>query len=182
MRIAIISDVHANLPALEAVLAHAQKKGCSEFWNLGDNVGYGPFPEQTVQRLQDLPGESILGNYDRKVLAFPDKKGRWKKSKHSQKYLAFGWAYRKLSKSSRKYLAALASEVEVEIKGQRFLLTHGSPFSDEEPILPSTPPRRLREIGKQSAAPVILCGHTHIPFVFEMEKWSFINPGSVGRP
>jgi putative phosphoesterase len=182
VQVAVISDIHANLPALNTVIEHALQQGCDEFWNLGDTVGYGPFPEETVQVVRRLNGYSIRGNYDRKVLAYPKKKDAWRKKKQPLKFIAFGWAYKHLSKESRKYLKNLPTGVHTREDPFEILLTHGSPASDEELILPSTPGDRLREIGDSAGAQIILCGHSHIPFDFRYENWRFINPGSVGRP
>ena len=113
MKIALIGDVHANLPALEAVLAHAHQQGVEAIWNLGDFLGYGAFPDEVVVRLRAEGALSIIGNYDLKVLKFPKRKEKWDKSKHPQKYLAFQWAYEHLSKESRKYLRSLPEEIQI---------------------------------------------------------------------
>jgi putative phosphoesterase len=183
VRVALIGDVHANLPALEAVLAHAQEQGVEAIWNVGDFVGYGAFPNQVVKRLRKRDDVvSIIGNYDRKVLRFKKKKKKWRKKKHPHKYLAFKWAYRQLSKKSRKYLRFLSREVRMKVRGRRILLTHGSPQSDEEPLTPHTPEERLRELAGIAKADVIICGHSHQPFAREVDGVWFINTGSVGRP
>lgn len=182
MRVALIGDVHANLPALEAVLAHAHGQGVEAIWNVGDFVGYGAFPDEVVQRLRKEDALSIVGNYDLKVLQFKQKKKKWRKKKQPDKYLAFEWAYENLSKKSRKYLRFLSQEIRMKVKGKRILLTHGSPASDEEPLTPDTPEERLRELAHAAKADVIICGHSHQPFVRELDGVWFINTGSVGRP
>ena len=73
MRIALLGDVHANLPALDAVLADAKKRGVDQIWNIGDFVGYGAYPDEVVKRLRNEGAISIIGNYDLKVLKFPKK-------------------------------------------------------------------------------------------------------------
>jgi putative phosphoesterase len=178
----LISDIHASLPALERVLAHARAESCTAFWNLGDLVGYGAFPDETVRLVRKLPGISILGNYDEKVLTFPRKRVRWRKTKQPIKFKAFEWAYENLSKKSRKFLKKRGREARVQEGVQSLWLTHGSPASIEEAILPDTPPVRLRELGAMAGAGIVLCGHSHIPFAFEFEGRWFLNPGSVGRP
>src|SRR5664279_2991240 len=102
MRIALIGDVHANLPALEAVLRHALQNGAQTVWNVGDFVGYGPFPDQVVRRIQSEGIPSIIGNYDQKVLHF---RHSGVKTSDPQKMLAFAWAERQLSPPSRIYLS-----------------------------------------------------------------------------
>ena len=68
-QIALLGDVHANLPALEAVISHAASLGVEQFWNIGDFVGYGPYPDQVVERMRTKKFVNIAGNYDLKVLS-----------------------------------------------------------------------------------------------------------------
>jgi len=182
MKVALIGDVHANLPALEAVLAHIQDQGVEAIWNVGDFVGYGAFPNQVVQRLRNENVLSIVGNYDHKVLQFKKKKDKWRKKKQREKYLAFKWAYENLSKKSRKYLRFLSQEMRMKVEGRRILLTHGSPVSIKEHLTPDTPEKRLRKLAQKAKADVIICGHSHQPFVRQVDDVWFINTGSVGRP
>ena len=181
-KIALLGDVHANLPALEAVLAHARQQGATAIWNVGDFLGYGAFPNEVVQRLREEDALSILGNYDIKVLRFKARGKKWRKSKLPEKYLAFQWAHNTLSKENRRYLKALPEERRLEVAGRRLLITHGSPASNEEHLLPDTPERRLGELAGMAQAEIIVCGHSHRPFVRAVEGVVFINTGSVGRP
>ena len=182
LKIALLGDVHANLPALETVLAHAQLQGASTIWNIGDFLGYGAFPNEVVQRLRDDEALSILGNYDIKVLRFKSKGKKWRRNKLPEKYLAFQWAHDNLSKENRRYLKTLPEERRLEVAGRRVLITHGIPVSNEEHLLPDTPEARLRELAGLAQAEIIICGHSHRPFVRTAEGVVFINTGSVGRP
>jgi putative phosphoesterase len=188
MKLALIGDVHANLPALEVVLDHARQQEVEAIWNIGDFVGYGAFPDEVVKRLIKEKAISIIGNYDRKVLKYPKKKKKWRKSKMPQKWFAFKWAYENLSKKSRKYLLSLPEEIRLIEGGKHILLTHGSPASNEEHLTPDTPEQRLRELARMTEsenipkADVIICGHSHREFVRQVEATWFINTGSVGRP
>lgn len=74
MRVALMGDLHANLPALEAVLEHSRQEGAEAIWNLGDLVGYGAFPEDVVKRLRSGYALSTLGAYDRQVVRFEKRK------------------------------------------------------------------------------------------------------------
>ncbi len=182
MNVALIGDVHANLPALEAVLADARARSVSAVWNVGDVVGYGAFPDESVRMLRAAGAVSIVGNYDRKVLRFPRKAEKWQRSKASEKYAAFEWAYRNLSPESRDYLASLPTEVRMQLAGREFLLVHGSPTSEDEPLTDETPAGRLEELAELAAADVVVCGHSHKPMAREAAGVLFVGTGSVGRP
>lgn len=182
MKIAIISDVHANLPALKTVLKHAHSLGAKTTWNAGDFVGYGAYPDEVVRKLDKPNVISIIGNYDRKVLKlklFSEKK---KARMVPEKVFAFQWAYDRLSPASRKNLLSLPGQRRFKVRGWQVLITHGSPASETEHLSPSTPDERMRELAAMTTANIIICGHSHKPFIrFVGETW-FINPGSVGRP
>jgi putative phosphoesterase len=178
MKIALIGDMHANLPALEAVLEHAHARGVEAIWNIGDFLGYGPFPNEVVKRLRHEDALSVVGNYDTDVLAGPDKRP----PKNPAKAFAKRWACDHLSKATRKHLQSLPQERRLEVAGKRILLTHGSPASPDEHLLPDTPERRLRELADMAEGDVVICGHSHVPFVRKVGKTWFINTGSVGRP
>ena len=182
MKVALLGDVHANLPALEAVLADAERRGAGARWNVGDFVGYGAFPEEVVRRLREHCDVSILGNYDRKVLRFPDKRRKWRRTKAPDKFAAFGWAFERLSAASRAFLASLGGEARLEVAGKTVLLTHGSPASEDEPLTAATPDARLAELAELARADVVVCGHSHRPFRREAAGVLFVGTGSVGRP
>jgi putative phosphoesterase len=193
MKVALLGDIHANLQALDTVLAHARQQQVDAIWDIGDYVGYGAYPDEVVRRMMKVEDLSIAGNYDLKVLRFPKKKDKWRKTKTTQKYLAFKWAYENLSKKSRKYLRSLPKEIRFEAEGRSILLTHGSPASNEEHLTPGTPLERLKELAEMTAlnkdssrvqdqADLIICGHSHRAFAREVDGTWFINTGSVGRP
>ena len=181
MRIALIGDVHANLPALETVLERVCHVGVDAIWNTGDWVGYHAYPEQVVRRLRTENAISVVGNYDQKVLKFPRKRERWKANMRREKFLAFQWAFNNLSEESRSYLGQLPTEVRKEVEGTRLLMTHGSPAAINEPIDLDTPDLRLRVLGQEATADLIMLGHTHTPMDRQVGGVRFVNPGSVGR-
>jgi len=181
MKIALISDIHANLPALEAILKDAHKRNVEAIWNMGDILGYGAFPNQVIELAIEENIQSIIGNYDDKVLKVKEKKKDWKKGKTPEKWVAYEWTYKNLTKSNSDYLDALPNEIRLEIEGKKFLFTHASPESNEEHLAPDTPEERLEELANKADADVIIFGHSHIPFKRKVGKVWFINPGSVGR-
>jgi putative phosphoesterase len=180
MKVALIADIHANLPALEAVLAHARKRKVQAVWNAGDFVGYGPFPDEVVRRVRAEKALSIAGNYDLKVLK-ADRPPRGK-DKAPEKRYAFKWALDNLSPESREHLASLPRELRLNVAGWRVLLTHGSPESPKERLTPETPKSRLRRLARKAKADLIVCGHSHVPFARKVGARWLINPGSIGRP
>ncbi|MCJ7621946.1 MAG: metallophosphatase family protein, partial [Anaerolineaceae bacterium] len=182
MRIALIADIHANLPALESVFDHIKKNGVDTVWNLGDAVGYGAYPDEVICFLQNEFILNILGNYDRKVLRIKKSIKKWKNRKLPLKILAFKWTFDQLSPGSRDYLASLPEKIEINISGWNIHLTHGSPASREEHLTLETPDCHLSRLSEMLKADIILCGHSHQPFARRIRDVWFINPGSVGRP
>lgn len=181
MKIAIISDVHANLPALKTVLKHARSQGAKTIWNAGDFVGYGAYPDEVVRLLDKPDVLSIIGNYDRKSLKLKSFSEKKKARMIPEKLFAFQWAYDQLSSSSRKKLLALPGQRRFKERGWKVLITHGSPASETEHLDPSTSDERLRELAAMTKAKIIICGHSHQPFIRLVDETWFINPGSVGR-
>jgi putative phosphoesterase len=182
VKVCLLSDVHGNLPALEAVLADADARGAMRVWNLGDATGYGPFPDEVVAALRGAAELSILGNYDAKVLAFPANKAKWQRKKTPDKYLAFRWAYEALSDESREWLATLQPHARATVESVRVLLVHGSPDAIDEAVSDATPEARLVELAARADADLVLAGHTHAALDRTAGGVRFVNPGSVGRP
>lgn len=179
IRIALLGDVHANLPALEAVLADAKSRGATALLNVGDFVGYGAFPEETVRLLKEEHAVSVVGNYDLDVI---NVRGMKKKKRSKQKRLSLKWAYKHLSKESRAYLRSLPRELRLNLAGTRIYLTHGSPESLTDYITEETSPGKLRKYRETADADIIVTGHSHQPFAKEAGGTWFVNTGSVGRP
>jgi len=179
----LIGGVHANLPALKAVLEDASNNGVSEIWNVGDLTGYGAFPDDVVRRLCKEKAQSVVGNYDLKVLKVKEKKEETGEEKEGspQDRNAIKWSYDNLSKKNRKYLKSLPEELRLESGGKRILLTHRSPLPGDEKIGPETTDEKLREFAHLADADVIIFGHSHRPFSRQVDGVWFINPGGAGK-
>jgi putative phosphoesterase len=187
MRIGLIGDIHANLPALESVLKHAEEHSVEQIWNVGDSVGYGAFPEQVIQIIKTRLDLNLKGNYDIKVLQFPKKNHQYFLGKLPEKYLAFKWAYENLSTDSRRYLSALPEQIYFTIQGYKILLSHAGPAFNKELLTLETPNKRLKHLAKLAGktfglTDILIFGHSHRPFHKTIGGVWYINVGSVGRP
>jgi putative phosphoesterase len=183
MRITLIADIHGNLPALQAVLQHAQNYyAAKKILNLGDMIGYGPFPDEVVKAIRGIQFINILGNYDKKVLSKANRKEGWQKIKSPDKRQLFAWTYHALSKSSRKYLRSLPESKKITLSGKTIMMTHGSPDSHTEHLLPDMPKARFSELAGIAGTDIVLSGHSHQAYSEDVDGTLFVNPGSVGRP
>ncbi len=182
MRIALVTDVHGNLPALEAVLADAREQGCAAVWDGGDVVGYLPWPSECVACLRQIGAVGVLGNYDRKVLRTPRRRERWLARKDPLKARTLIWAWEHLDAAAREELALRPQMVRWELAGRRVLLCHASPLSRKEALTPWTTPARWRTLAAAARAEVVLYGHTHLAHAHRTAATLFYTPGAVGRP
>jgi putative phosphoesterase len=178
VKIALISDIHANLPALEAVLEDAKNRGVSAVLNAGDSIGYGAFPDDVISLLKSSHVLSVSGNYDKSVLT---KKWKRKRLKSHDKQIAMRYAYHNVKAENRAYLKSLPDHLRIKIRNKSILVTHGSPDSQNEYLVRETPESRFSEIAKKADADIIVTGHSHLPLIMESDGVWFVNCGSVGR-
>ena len=168
MLIAFISDIHGNLPALEAVVRKLES--CDEIYCCGDVVGYYPFPDEVVEILKELGVRSVLGNHDYSVLT-GDFTGY-----NSMAREAGMWTVKHISEEALDYLA----ELPFSIKTDLFEIYHGMPGDGLEVIFEYVFPEDDVEsfVSDRSVA----VGHSHIQFIRWVGDRFFLNPGSVGQP
>jgi putative phosphoesterase len=172
--IALISDVHSNLEALEAVLAQT---GEAEIYCLGDIVGYGASPNEVVALLAERRATCVLGNHD--YAAIKGDVGEF----NPRAAVAAIWTAGKLTPASKEFLAALPSERSLRIEGVRVYMAHGSPDDKMwEYVSPTTHSDLFDYYLDKVGADVIALGHTHVPFSWEGARGRVFNPGSVGQP
>jgi len=190
MRILILSDIHANWPALEAVLNEARKIGFDQIWCAGDIVGYYPWCNEVTHWVRENVQRCVIGNHDAIIagLVSPDYFS-------SYAYTAIIWTLRELSRENKGFI----SQLPLVIKDKNTLLVHDTPLRplSMEYILY---PEEALEVLKNTPQRLIFYGHTHIPILFELgreelkvvyemdgyplreDKKYLINPGSVGQP
>lgn len=187
MKIAIISDIHGNMQALEAVLADIEKEICEKILCLGDLAMAGPEPVKAIGRIKSLQEEGklevIQGNTDEMIGNFSDDILH-KVRKHAPIMAnALVNDVQIIPDELRQYLKHLPPQKELEIEGVRVLLVHGSPRKNDENIMPDMPIDKIEEIVADTDADLIFCGHTHLPCGYQTSrKQTIVNDGSVGRP
>jgi predicted phosphodiesterase len=165
--VAALYDVHGNLPALEAVLAEV---GDAQLV-FGGDMAAGPLPAETLDRIMALDALVIRGNADRELLSDPLPSGG----------LIDEWVGAQLDDRHREFIAGLPEQVTVDVERVgSVLFCHGSPRSDEEMILKTTPDEWLREMLDGVEADIVVCGHTHMQFDRRVDRWRVVNAGSVG--
>ena len=162
MRLAALYDVHGNLPALEAVLAEVEREGVDTIV-FGGDIAAGPFPRQTVDLVRSLDAVSIRGNVDWR------RGGEWG---------AHDWVWDQLGPEAGDWLTALPTH---SVLGFVFFC-HATPRSDIEIVTPATTDDELARILDGVEEELVVAGHTHMQQDRLVDRWRFVNPGSVGRP
>lgn len=184
MKIALISDIHANLQALEAVWDDAQAQSPDEIYCLGDLVGYGANPNETIEFIRAMNIPTIMGNYDNGVGHDLDSCGCAYTDKRLERLgeLSIWWSRGHTTEQNKEYLQSLPQELRLREDGNDILLVHGSPRSLHEYLPEERPTATFERIAKVADCDIMLFGHTHIPYQKQAADTLFINTGSVGRP
>lgn len=187
MKIAIISDIHGNLEALNAVLKDIEKENCKKIFCLGDLAMAGPLPNETIDFIREIEKkydfEIIQGNTD-EMLAYSSD-DIYEKIKKTLPVMAEAYKsdIKIITTSQKEYLKNLPKQKEIKIGKLKILLVHGSPRKNNEDILPNLDIKIVEEMIASTDATLILCGHTHIPCGYQTTtNQTVINVGSVGRP
>jgi predicted phosphodiesterase len=181
MRIALISDIHGSLVSLEAVLTDIGREQVDRIVCLGDVATMGPQPGEVVARLRALGIIGIVGNHDsdlsdldliRRDMDVPP----WEVE-------ILDRCANRLSKADLDYLRSFQPLIEIPLGAEMALLCfHGSPRSNKDMILSTTPTAELDEMLKGYSAGVMACGHTHVQMVRQHKEAMIVNVGSVGQP
>lgn len=181
MRLAVLSDIHGNLEALETVIRHLKSKKIDYWVCPGDIIGYGPFPNECIQLVKDSFKYIIMGNHDKACI---DDVNRNISAFNPYAYKALLWTTRKLTKESKRFLAELPLTETIKIETINLVMFHGSPFHPlDEYVDPSYPTSRLDYYIQSTGANILILGHTHVPMIYKSKgSGKLLNPGSVGQP
>ncbi len=184
MRLGIFSDIHANLPALEAVLADIAARHVDGVYCLGDLVGYAPFPNEVTERIRLEQIPTIMGNYDDGVGFDRDECGcAYREAEERRRGdQSLAWTKAHVTPDNKAFLRTLAHEIRFEADGRRVLLVHGSPRKINEYLFEDRPLSSFQRLAASSNADVIVYGHTHKPYTKFVDDVLFVNVGSVGKP
>ena len=184
MRIAIISDIHGNLQALDAVLADIEAQTPDAVYCLGDLVGYGANPNEVTDRIRGDGFPTIMGNYDDGVGFDRDECGcaYREDAERERGQRSLEWTKARVTAANKAYLRTMKPEIRFEADGKRVLLVHGSPRKMNEYLFEDRPLSSFERLAASSDADVIVFGHTHKPYVKDVDGVLFVNAGSVGKP
>jgi putative phosphoesterase len=180
MKVLLLSDIHGNYPALEAIYNQVEPLGCDQIINCGDTTVYAPYPNETIDWLRQHNAFSIRGNTDDKVIKLL--KGKtFKKPSKPEKRIMYTSTAAMLTAENIEFLLKLKKKKILRL-GRTFVgLFHGSPADHEELLYTDTPEKRFKELVKDCTCQVVITGHSHSPYHKYIKGVHFINPGSAGR-
>jgi predicted phosphodiesterase len=181
----IFGDIHANLPALEAVLADMDGRNLKDRYCLGDLVGYATFPNEVAARLRELGIPTIMGNYDLGVGHSSDDCGCAYRDAHAEALgqRSIAWTNEHTTAENKAFLRQLAPQIPLQLGDLKLLLVHGSPRRVNEYLYEDRPASSLERLLDSAGVDVLVCGHTHIPYHRVLPSGRHVvNAGSVGKP
>jgi len=193
LRYAILSDVHGNLPALEAVLEDIERRSdVDATYHLGDLVGYAPWPNEVVELLFARGIAGVAGNYDSTTATRYAHCGCRSESPEQEalSHQSYAWTLDHVSEATRRRLAGLPFRIDLRpagghTAGRKAALVHGAPTLNTLYWTEDRPDDFCRQMAARSGlgeGDAILFGHTHLPWSREVEGILVVNTGSVGRP
>ena len=177
MRLAVLSDTHGNLVALEAVLADLERRGHDAIVNCGDLVTSPLWPRETLELLESVGAPTVRGNHDRWIAERP----------RAEMTLSMGFAHDALTPAQRASLGALPTTLDVS---DGVFAVHGTPESDVQYLLEEEVEGRLRLVNESQLArrlgahrpELVVCGHSHLQHLARAGTTLVLNPGSIGCP
>ena len=192
MKYALISDIHANLPALDAVLDDIEQVGADATYHLGDLVGYAPWPNETVARLVERAIPGVAGNYDSTVATNYKHCGcRYEDPRQEElSHESFAWTLTHTNRATRQFLGGLPFRIDIRplgghAAGPTLTLVHGNQTLNTVYVTEDRSDDFLNAMASALGArrgDVVAFGHTHKPWERVVNGVRFVNTGSVGRP
>ncbi len=183
-RVTVITDIHANLPALEAALSRIEGLGIERVYCGGDLVGYGPHPNQVCALIEDRAIPTIYGNYDYAIARDLEDCGCAYITKHDRDLgqQSVDWTLVHTDRRSKDFMRDLPFDLGFEVGPNSVHLVHGSPRKVNEYLFQDKPASLYERLAKAEQASTLVFGHTHKPWVREHGGVLFVNCGSVGKP
>jgi putative phosphoesterase len=183
-RVAVITDIHGNLPALESVLADVERLGAGAVYCGGDLVGYGPHPNEVCELLEARRIPTIYGNYDYAIGRGLEDCGCAYVTRHDRELgqQSVAWTLAHTDPHAKEFMRGLPFDLRFELGGRRVRLVHGSPRKVNEYLFEDKPARTFERIAAGADCDVLVFGHTHKPWIHAYGGVLFVNCGSVGKP
>ncbi len=183
-RVAVITDIHANLPALETALTRIEELGIETIYCGGDLVGYGPHPNEVCALIQERAIPTIYGNYDYAIGRDLEDCGCAYIDPHDRAIgqLSVDWTLANTSRETKAFMHDLPFDLRFALSGKQVRLVHGSPRKVNEYLFEDKPARTFERIAALSECDILVFGHTHKPWVHEYGGVLFVNCGAVGKP
>ena len=182
MRLAVISDVHSNIYALEEVLKDIDSRNIDRVVCAGDLVGYNPFPNQVIDKIKDEEIETVQGNYDDAIGFSRIVCGCDYTTEKSKKIglNSIQFSGEKTTEDNKEFLQKLPQELKLELKEYTALMVHGSPRRLNEYLYADS--EEVKEVVEELEEDILICGHTHKPYHQVINSKHVINVGSIGKP
>ncbi len=183
-RVAVITDIHGNLPALEASLEAIDAIGVDAIYCGGDLVGYGPYPNEVCRLIEQRGFPTIYGNYDYAIGRDLEDCGCAYVTKHDRDLgqSSVAWTLAHTDQRSKDFMRGLPFDLRFELGRQRVRLVHGSPRKVNEYLFEDKPARTFERIAAGADCDALVFGHTHKPWIHEYGGVLFVNCGSIGKP
>ena len=184
MKLAILSDIHANLHALQAVWLDLEEQHPEAVYCLGDLVGYGARPNEVVEFIRAHSTPTIMGNYDEGVGFDLEDCGCVYQNPDDDRrgHQSLLWTRARTTPAHKEYLRGLPLHLRENLAGREVLFVHGSPRKINEYVYADRPAATFEHIAKVAGCEVLFFGHTHQPYQKRAGRTLFVNTGSVGKP
>jgi putative phosphoesterase len=182
--VAVITDIHANLPALEAALDHIDALGIDRVYCGGDLVGYAPWPNEVCRLIDERGIPTIYGNYDYAIARDDEDCGCAYRDPVDRALgeRSIAWSLEHTDQHSKDFMRELPFDLRFQLAGKRVRLVHGSPRKVNEYLFEDKPAKTFERIAAGADCDVLVFGHTHKPWIQTHGGVLFVNCGSVGKP